>query len=104
MHMEIRRIGKLSEDTSNHPRPVLIKFPKTDNKRSILRNVHQLKNNDKFGNIKIDHDKTKQEREESKKLFEEAKRQEAADQSGEYIYRVRGPPWERKIRKIRKTQ
>ena len=104
MHMEIRRIGKLSEDTSNHPRPVLIKFPKTDNKRSILRNFHRLENNDKFGNIKIDHDKTKQEREESKTLFEEAKRQEAADQSGEYIYRVRGPPWERKIRKIRKTQ
>ena len=78
--MEIRRLGKLSEDTSN-PRPVHIKFPNTDNKRSILRNF-RLKNNDKFGNIKIDHDKTKQEREESKKLFEEAKRQEAADQSG----------------------
>ena len=96
MHMEIHRLGKLSEDTS--------KFPNSDNKRSILRNVHRLKNNEKFGNIKIDHDKTKQEREESKKLFEEAKRQEAADQSGEYIYRIRGPPWERKIRKIRKTQ
>ena len=63
MHMEIRRLG--SEDTSN-PRPVQIKFPNTDNKRSILRNFHRLKNNDKFGNIKIDHDKTKQEREESK--------------------------------------
>ena len=103
MHMEIRRLRKLSEDTSN-PRPVQIKFPNTDNKRSILRNFHRLKNHDKLGNIKIDHDKTKQEREETKKLFEEANRQEAADQSGEYIHRVRGPPWERKIRKIRKTQ
>ena len=88
MHMEIHRLGKLSENTSN-PRPVQIKFPNSDNKRSILRNFHRLKNNE---NIKIDHYKTKQEREESKKLFEEAKRQEAADQSGEYIYRVRGPP------------
>ena len=103
MHMEIHRLGQLSEDTSN-PRPAQIKFPYSDNKRSILRNFHRLKNNEKFGNIKIDHDKTKQEREVSKKLFEEAKRLEAADQSGEYIYRVRGPPWERKIRKIRKTQ
>ena len=64
MHMEIRRLGKFSEDTSN-PRPVMIKFPNTDNKRSILRNFHQLKNYNKYGNIKIDHDKTKQEREES---------------------------------------
>jgi len=29
--------------------------------------------------------------------------QEAADQSTEYMYRVRGPPWERKIRKKEKT-
>ena len=68
MHMEIHRLGKLSEDTSN-PRPVQIKFPNSDNKRSILRNFHRLKNNEKFGNIKIDHDKTKQEREESKKTI-----------------------------------
>ena len=47
---------------------------------------------------------TKQNKRGIKKLFEEAKIQEATDQSGEYIYRVRGPPWERKIRKIKKTQ
>ena len=70
----------------------------------LLRRFHHIRENDKFKNIKIDHDKTKQEREESKKLYEEAKRQEAADKSGEYLYRVRGPPWERKIRKIRKSQ
>ena len=63
--MKIRRLRKVSEN-ANSPRPVLIKFSKTDNKRSILPSFHRLKNNDKFGNIKIDHDKTKQEREESK--------------------------------------
>ena len=52
----------------------------------------------------MENNKTKQKREESKKLYEEAKRQEAAERSGEYLYRVRGPPWERKIRKIRKNQ
>ena len=75
-----------------------------DKKRTLLRRFHHIRENDKFKNIKIDHDKTKQEREESKKLYEEAKRKEAADKSGEYLYRVRGPPWERKIRKIRKSQ
>ena len=35
MHMEIRRLGKLSEDTSN-PRPAQIKFPYSDNKRNVL--------------------------------------------------------------------
>ena len=53
---EIRRLGKVSEN-AKRPRPaVLMKFSKTDNKRSILRNFHRLKCNDKFGNIKIDQD------------------------------------------------
>ena len=63
--MEIRRLGKVSENASSR-RLVPIKFSKTDKQSSILRNLHRVKSNDKFGNIKIDHDKTKQEREESK--------------------------------------
>ena len=63
--MEIRRLGKVSENAST-PKPVVIKFSKNENERSILRNAHRLKSIEKFGNIKIDHDKTKQEREESK--------------------------------------
>ena len=98
---ETRRLGEAKENATG-PRPVLITLTHIDKKRTLLRRFHHIRENDKFKNIKIYHDKTKQEREESKKLYEEAKRQEAADKSGEYLYRVRGPPWERKIRKKEK--
>ena len=98
---ETRRLGEAKENATG-PRPVLITLTHIDKKRTLLRRFHHIRENDKFKNIKIDHDKTKQEREESKKLYEEAKRQEAADKSGEYLYRVRGPSWERKIRKKEK--
>ncbi|KAI0212650.1 hypothetical protein LSAT2_002419 [Lamellibrachia satsuma] len=90
------KIGEAKENATG-PRPVLITLTHIDKKRTLLRRFRHIGDNDKFKNIKIDHDKTK-EREESIKLYEEAKKQEAADKSGEYLYRVRGPPWERKIR------
>ena len=37
---------------------------------------------------------TKLEREECRRLVEEAKSEEEEDDSGEYLYRVRGPPGE----------
>jgi len=47
---------------------------------------------------------TKTERDECKRMVTEAKDQEAKDQSGEYIYRVRGLPGKMKIIKIRIRQ
>ena len=42
---------------------------------------------------------TKLEREEGKQMYEKAK--EMSNQSqGKYLYRVRGPPWSRKIVKL----
>ena len=100
---ETRRLEEAKQNATG-PRPVLITLTHINKKLTLLRRFHHIGENDKFKNIKIDHDKPKQEREESKKFYEEAKRQEAADKSGEYLYRVKGPPWERKIRKIRKSQ
>jgi len=44
---------------------------------------------------------TAKEREECKKLLAEAKQRASEDTSGEYIYRVRGPPGQMKITKFR---
>ena len=96
---ELRRLKKAKDDKI---RPVLITLSKNEKKRGLLRKLFHLKESQKCKNIKIDHDKTKQEREELKKFYEEAKKQEAADKTGNYLFRVRGPPWDRKIKKIRK--
>ena len=66
------RLGEAKENTTG-PRTVLITLTHIDKKQTLLRSFHHIKDNDKFKNRKNYHDKTKQEREESKKLYEEAK-------------------------------
>ena len=88
---ETRRLGEAKENATG-PRPVLITLTHIDKKRTLLQRFHHIRDNDKFKNIKLDHDKTKQEREESKKLYEEAKRQEAAYKSGGKPVKTTNPP------------
>ena len=57
---------------------------------------------EKFRKLSITHDLTKIERNEVKKLAEEAKEKERTDSEGGYIYRVRENPGNLKIIKIRK--
>ena len=57
---------------------------------------------DRFLSLSIQSDQTKKEREEEKKLVDEAKDRQAKDE-GKCRYRVKGPPWARKIVKIRPT-
>ena len=51
--------------------------------------------------LSIDHDYTPEEREENKRLREEAKELEAKDPELKYI--VRGLPWNREIIKVAKN-
>jgi hypothetical protein len=47
--------------------------------------------------VSVDHDMTPKEREETKAMVEEAKKKEESS-SGKFIFRVRGPPWNRYIK------
>ena len=76
--MDITEICRLGEAKDDKTRLVLVTLSENEKKRGLLSKFFHLKESQKFNNIKINHDKTKQEREESKKLYEEAKRQEAA--------------------------
>ena len=60
---ETRRLGEAKENATG-PIPVLITLTHIDKKRTLLRRFHHIRENDKFENIKIYHNKTKQEREE----------------------------------------
>ena len=51
----------------------------------------------------MNHDMTKTEREETKHLVDKAREMNKQDHMGEWFYKVRGPPWEKKILKIRKV-
>jgi len=67
-------------------------------RKKLFTNVFKLK--DVTGNlskISIDHDMTLKEREETKAMLAEAKEKEEKS-LGKFIYRVRGPPWNRYIK------
>ena len=58
---EHRRLGEANDDKT---RPVFKTLSENEKKRGLLGKFFHLKESQKFKNIKIDHDKTKQEREE----------------------------------------
>jgi hypothetical protein len=55
----------------------------------------------KYKDINVSNDLTKTERAKEKELWEEAKKMDK-DDSGDYEDKVRGPPWARKVAKIKK--
>jgi len=67
-----------------------------------MQMAYKLRTVEKFKEVVISHDLTKQEREECKGLVATAKVQESQDTSGEFIYRVRGPPGEMRVVKLPK--
>ena len=67
-----------------------------------MRNLHNLRSSD--SNISMNHDMTKTERERIKHLVDKAREMNKQEHMGEWFYKVRGPPWEKKILKIRKSE
>ena len=64
--------------------------------------LYKLKDADnKFKNISVTHDLTESERNECKLLVAEAK-QKQSEESGEFIWRVRGLPGQLKLIKFKK--
>ena len=84
-------------------RPVLVQFRDRVLKNMVLDSLNKLKEaEDKYKQIIFSHDFTNEERNECRKLVEEAKKRQNEDMSGEFIYRVRGPPGHLRIEKLRK--
>ena len=59
--------------------------------------MHYLKDMQKYQGINVSNDLTKTERGNEKRLWEEAKKMNENDASGDFTYKVRGPPWARKL-------
>ena len=97
-HFEnILRLGSYDQERS---RPLLVEFVNGEEKKSIFNKLYKLKNApDHLKQASVCHDMTRSQREADKVLVARAKRFE--DQCSEnYIFRVRGPPWKRFIKKI----
>ena len=96
--MQLVQLGK-KEDGKK--RPLLVKLDSVSTKMNLLRGTSNLKDaGEIYNNIGIDHDYTPAQRDDHKALVAEAKKKTADDQSGNYVYRVRGPPGQQRIRAI----
>ena len=93
------RLGK--RDQNN--RPLMVKFKERTLKNRIMENMFRLKDSEqKFKNISVTHDLTLNERGELKTLLEEAKKKQS-EETGEYLWRVRGLPGQLKLIRLKKN-
>ena len=82
-------------------RPIIIIIGIEEKKKEIFKNLDKLRRS--TDNITITHNLTVQQRKELHELIKEAKNKEECDQSGRFIYRIRGPPWGWYVKKIAKS-
>ena len=69
----------------------------TNKKVDLFKRLSNLRDaEDIYKCLSIQHDLTKKESEEGRKLPEEARTKEINDE-GKWLYKVRGPPWARQI-------
>lgn len=106
--VRVSRLGKYSRsEGADEPvrlgRPVLVTLQSMELKISLFRKISVLHQTDKHRNVRLANDLTKTEREKEKELYEEAKEKQRKS-SGEYTFRVRGPPWARRVVRIPKTE
>lgn len=99
---DIKRIFRLGKFTGKE-RPLLIEFKEGRTKNQVMESLSKLKTaEDRFKGISISHDMTEAEREQCRNVVKEAKDKQAADQSGEWLYKVKGMPGSMRIVKLRK--
>ena len=91
-----RRLGKHQPDTA---RPLLIGFHSYEIRNRVISNAKKLKSK-----VRFKPDLTKMQKEEQKKLVEEVTKlneDEPSDESGDYRWRLVGPPGNMQKAKVR---
>ena len=98
---KVFRLGRRSD--TGTPRPLLVQLSSRMAKNLLMGSVFKLRHVEaKFRQVVVAHDMTHKERQECKELVEQAK--EKNDQeSGNWVYKVRGSPGQMRIVRYRKT-
>ena len=98
------RLGRWSEDKI---RPLLVSFKCHEQKQHVMENLRNLKQPiEKFRGISVSHDRHPKEREEIKRLLQEAKEEHintASDDVENYKFIVVGQAQRRKVIKVKRN-
>jgi hypothetical protein len=99
---DVTKIVRLGKYDDQHKRPLLVEFSNAHVKNVVMGNVTNLGSaKDDFKGVTISHDMTAKERKECKLLVDEAKKKQA-EETGNFIYRVRGLPGQMKVVRFQK--
>ena len=80
-------------------------MPSEEDKVKVLKSLRNLKTApEPYRSVRVSCDMTKTERENHKKLLEEAKNRDRNDPSGDWIHLVRGLPDQRRIIRVKRRQ
>jgi hypothetical protein len=102
--IKLTKIIRLGKRESDKTRPLLIQFDEMMQKNLLMQGTYKLKDAPaKLKAMIVTHDLTSGEREECKRLVQEAKDKEEHDGSGEWVYRVRGSPGKMRIVRWRRN-
>ena len=86
--------------TSKYFKPIKVSFATIWEKRKFLSLLFKLKSDENTKKIRVAHDMCLEDREENKKLLDQAYQKNITENPTKFRYKVRGPPWEQKIVKV----
>jgi hypothetical protein len=88
---------------SGSERPILIEFQEGTMKNAVLENLSKLRQaEEKYRKISVTHDMTTNERDQCRELVKKCKENQSKEESGEWMFKVRGPPGAMRIVKMKK--
>ena len=103
--VQYNKVFRLGPPKEGKIRPIKVMLTFVEDKTTIMSNLKKLQNAEEpFKGLSLANDLTQDEREERNRLVAEAKKQTEEDESGEWTYKVRGPPWDQQIVKLKKIQ
>ena len=100
---DVRHCGRVGEPMENKPRPLKIELYDMIDKLDIMRNAYYLKDHPRYSNLSIQHDLTTNQITKLSELKNQARTLESNESTGEFIFRVRGPPGNWRIDKLPKN-
>ena len=102
--VSVSRLGQFDpEKVGEISRPIKIVFENSEQKSEVITNARKLKDApEKYKNLSLSYDMSREQREESKNLAAQAK--ELSKNSTQYIWKVRGLPGQMELKRFNKSQ
>ena len=94
------KMNRIGEKHGNRDRPLKVTFTSTWDKRKFLARMFKTKSVEKYDNLRVAHDMSKEDREENKRLLKLAYEQNINEKPSDFRYKVRGPPWRMRVVKV----